>query len=262
MINYCFKKTKISRNKNYFYEINHVIVYKNADLREAMKNKINLTIPQPCHESWQMMAIDQNGRFCASCQKNVFDFTTSSDAAIIKAFYENKNLCGRFSISQLNRDLVLPKEKSSIWLATTSVIISFLSLGTNEAVAQEKPKTEQTDKKSIPESTKEIDPRIERAVTGVVFDEEKIPIPGVGVTIKGTSRKTQTDIDGNYTIKAKYGEVIVFSYVGAHDVVLTVSKKTFFNVMMTFSFMGEVVIVHQKKTFFGQIFHKIGNLFR
>src|SRR5690606_12624595 len=54
----------------------------------------------------------------------------------------------------------------------------------------------------------------ENTVTGVVTDQDGLPLPGASVLVKGTSNGTQTDFDGNYTINANTGEVIVFSYVG------------------------------------------------
>ena len=57
-----------------------------------MANKINISIPQPCHENWQEMTTIDKGRFCNSCQKKVFDFTFSTDKEIINVFEKNSNL--------------------------------------------------------------------------------------------------------------------------------------------------------------------------
>ncbi|UAB80559.1 mucoidy inhibitor MuiA family protein [Marixanthomonas sp. SCSIO 43207] len=51
-------------------------------------------------------------------------------------------------------------------------------------------------------------------VTGTVIDDTGLPLPGVNVVIKGTSTGTQTDFDGNYSLKVNNGEELVFSYVG------------------------------------------------
>ena len=40
----------------------------------------------------------------------------------------------------------------------------------------------------------------EKTVTGTVT-EGGLPLPGVSVVIKGTTQGTQTDMDGNYSIK-------------------------------------------------------------
>lgn len=51
-------------------------------------------------------------------------------------------------------------------------------------------------------------------VTGTVIDDTGLPLPGVNVVIKGTSTGTQTDFDGNYSLKVNNGEELVFSYLG------------------------------------------------
>lgn len=53
-----------------------------------------------------------------------------------------------------------------------------------------------------------------QTVSGTVTDDSGMPLPGVNVLIKGTTRGTQTDFDGNYSIEASNGEVLVFSYLG------------------------------------------------
>ena len=51
-------------------------------------------------------------------------------------------------------------------------------------------------------------------VNGKVYDENELPIPGVSVSIKGTSSTTATDVDGNYQIKADSKGTLEFSYLG------------------------------------------------
>lgn len=51
-------------------------------------------------------------------------------------------------------------------------------------------------------------------VKGKVVDENKAPIPGVNVIIKGTDKGTTTDIDGNYSISLQKNQTIIFSSVG------------------------------------------------
>jgi hypothetical protein len=113
------------------------------------KSTYNISIPEPCHENWQAMTVVNKEKFCNACQKNVHDFTKASDKQIIDAFKIDKNLCGRFLDSQLERDIFENKEKSNFWLATISTILSFLALGSSQVSAQEKVKIDKTDNKNI-----------------------------------------------------------------------------------------------------------------
>ena len=51
-------------------------------------------------------------------------------------------------------------------------------------------------------------------INGVVTDQSGLPVPGVNVLVKGTQTGTQTDFDGNFTISATPGQMLVFSFIG------------------------------------------------
>ena len=52
-------------------------------------------------------------------------------------------------------------------------------------------------------------------VTGTITDKANaMPLPGVNVLIKNTSRGTSTDFDGNFSLEVSQGETIVISYLG------------------------------------------------
>ena len=53
-----------------------------------------------------------------------------------------------------------------------------------------------------------------RPIKGTVSDAKGNPIIGVNVVIKGTGNGTITDIDGNFSLNAKTGSVLLFSYIG------------------------------------------------
>ncbi|MGL4631700.1 MAG: TonB family protein [Leadbetterella sp.] len=65
---------------------------------------MQINIPEPCSEDWNAMKIGFNSRFCASCSKNVMDFTNISRRGILEYLFvnHNKNACGRIRDSQLN----------------------------------------------------------------------------------------------------------------------------------------------------------------
>ncbi|MCP1994881.1 SusC/RagA family TonB-linked outer membrane protein [Flavobacterium sp. HSC-61S13] len=84
----------------------------------------------------------------------------------------------------------------------------------------------------------------EKTLTGVV-SESGFPLPGVSVVIKGTQTGTQTDLDGKYSIKAKQGDVLVFSFIGQKDVTKAVGASNVVNVSMVedAAVLEEVMIV-------------------
>ena len=54
----------------------------------------------------------------------------------------------------------------------------------------------------------------QKTVSGTVSDENGLPLIGTTVLVVGTSSGTTTDFDGKYSIKAKAGDVLSYSYVG------------------------------------------------
>lgn len=85
----------------------------------------------------------------------------------------------------------------------------------------------------------------ELEITGKVTGPDGIPLPGVSVIIVGTTTGDQTDFDGNYSINAKKGDVLKFSYVGMETVEITVGDKTTINIVLQedAEALDEVVIV-------------------
>ena len=63
-------------------------------------------------------------------------------------------------------------------------------------------------------------------VSGVVTDESNGTLPGTTVLLKGTTKGTTTDADGKFTITAKTGDVLQFSYVGLETKAVTVTGIT------------------------------------
>lgn len=72
----------------------------------------------------------------------------------------------------------------------------------------------------------------EQMVTGTVTDDGGMPLPGVNVLVKGTTRGVQTDFDGLYSIEASQGEVLVYSFLGMKTQEMTVGTATQYNVVL------------------------------
>lgn len=82
----------------------------------------------------------------------------------------------------------------------------------------------------------------DRTITGTVSDETG-PLPGVNIIIKGTSTGTDTDFDGNYSIEASTGDVLVFSFIGMKKEERTVGADNTINVVMEPDNVLEEVVV-------------------
>jgi TonB-linked SusC/RagA family outer membrane protein len=83
-----------------------------------------------------------------------------------------------------------------------------------------------------------------RTVTGTVTArEDGSTIPGVSVSVKGTTKGSQTGIDGKYTINAEDGAVLQFSFLG-YNTQTVVVNKSIMNVTLTLNStqLGEVVV--------------------
>lgn len=65
----------------------------------------------------------------------------------------------------------------------------------------------------------------QQTVTGIVTDANG-PIPGATVAVQGSTRGTQTDADGRYSIQAAPGETLQFSIIGYKSQTVVVSTAT------------------------------------
>ena len=83
----------------------------------------------------------------------------------------------------------------------------------------------------------------QKTITGIVSDTSG-PLPGASIVVKGTTRGTQTDFDGKYSIKAKEGETLVFSYTGYNSKSVKVTKATTINVVLDSNVKLEEVVVY------------------
>jgi TonB-linked SusC/RagA family outer membrane protein len=82
-------------------------------------------------------------------------------------------------------------------------------------------------------------------ITGKVTDARGLPLPGVVVSVKGSTNATPTNVNGNFTINANAGDVLVFKMVGFTTQEVVVSAQTVINITLEESNTGlnEVVVI-------------------
>ena len=73
----------------------------------------------------------------------------------------------------------------------------------------------------------------EMTITGTVTDETGMALPGVNIIIKGTTVGVQSDFDGNYSIQASRGQILVFSFIGLQTAEYTINQNSVINVTLS-----------------------------
>nr|WP_321224502.1 carboxypeptidase-like regulatory domain-containing protein [uncultured Psychroserpens sp.] len=190
-----------------------------------MRTSLNINIPEPCHEDWNKMTVQQKGRHCKSCEKTVFDFTTKTDEQIVKTFLNEGRVCGRFKSTQLNRALVLNrKEKNNYLSYVASTLFTFLSFGTQDVEAQGKPKIVEVDSSQISTVNGKLGTSIlnTKLIKGIIYNSDKSPIPNVEITIKGSTNSTTSNSDGSFLIKGELQNILVIKAAGYEIAEITI----------------------------------------
>lgn len=237
---------------------------------------ITLSIPTPCHQSWDEMSTTEQGRFCSSCQKTVTDFSTMSDKEII-SFFSNpqKNVCGRFHPGQLDREIDMPANTRRQPLIPIAAMVTALSIAIPSVQANSKPETMQMiPDKSDAQSPLDTLPHI----TGIVRDSaNNAVLSGAIVKIKGHDIQTVTDTAGKFEFripanldrKKKTLEVRRLGFEMREVVVPYASEIVTINIPMQYvGYMGAVAVitvtdlVPEKRTPWQRFKYNVGQLFR
>lgn len=85
----------------------------------------------------------------------------------------------------------------------------------------------------------------ENSVTGKVVDNTGMPLPGVNVVVKGSSKGVQTDFDGNFSINVPAKSTLVISFIGMDEVSIETENKKNIKVVLKPSsqILDEIVVV-------------------
>jgi Ca-activated chloride channel family protein len=84
-----------------------------------------------------------------------------------------------------------------------------------------------------------------RTISGIVTDESNLPIPGATVLVKGTTRGTTTNLNGEFNIKAEKRDILVYQYIGYQTAETFVRESDKMNMKLVNDSMAlnEVVIL-------------------
>ncbi|QTD38474.1 TonB-dependent receptor [Polaribacter batillariae] len=72
-----------------------------------------------------------------------------------------------------------------------------------------------------------------KTVTGTVTDDNKVPLIGATIIVKGTTKGTETDFDGKFSINvAKENAILLISYLGYATQEVSTNNKTNLNIIL------------------------------
>jgi hypothetical protein len=200
--------------------------------------KIQINIDRPCSENWNnfpktVSDFTLTGH-CASCSKNVIDFTTWSDERI-KEYFEQRptNVCGRLKKSQMKEYVIQPNTKPRSNRFLTVLLSLWLLLFARNTDAQtiviEPPEREVLFPRR-PATT--IAPQdAEYVIRGSVqFSEDNSPGAGTNVVQKGTDNGTVADENGSFVLPLLNpgpSETLVFSFIGFQSKEVPIAKQDY-----------------------------------
>jgi len=94
------------------------------------KAPIQINIPNPCHEDWDLMQKCGDGKFCTQCNNIVYDFSGMNDTQLLDFLKSNPSThCGRFHNSQLQREILPQKNKQrSVLNGFNKIAAAFLTM--------------------------------------------------------------------------------------------------------------------------------------
>ena len=220
--------------------------------------KYNIQLPEPCSEDWNQMTPMEQGRFCAVCEKQIFDFSTYTKEELIKEVQRKGKLCGRVPTQFIHTIEVEKTKPLGLKLnGLVAAAINLLVLTTATAVqGQEKVKVEQQVKESenIPETEQQHTKQTFGVIRGKVMDEEEQPLAGVDIRGRDYDLRTLTNLNGEFELKIPEGYPtkikVEFQFIGMKTKILKVKNRTErveVFMMEEDAMLGEVIIEEKKK---------------
>jgi hypothetical protein len=83
----------------------------------------------------------------------------------------------------------------------------------------------------------------QKTVSGTVTDTSGVPLPGATVVVQGTNNGVTTNFDGDYSISASEGDVLVVSFVGFESASATVGAASTYDFSLSEGNALEEVVV-------------------
>jgi hypothetical protein len=227
-----------------------------------MPKSLQIKIDEPCHENWQSMTPNEQGRFCGSCQKTVVDFSVMTDQEILDYISKaSHSICGRMSDDQMNKDILITKNKKRfsfvyLWNLLLATLLFAKANAQVTPVKSKQPTVVKAPERmlmgqiAMPEP-EPVDAVIPVTAKGVVVDATNgKPVEGASIFIKAKSSGTVADSTGNFqlSIHKQQPVELVISAIGYETQTVVVDKSTGWQHLKVFmqpsaTVLGEVSII-------------------
>ncbi|NSL88376.1 SusC/RagA family TonB-linked outer membrane protein [Chitinophaga sp. Mgbs1] len=81
-------------------------------------------------------------------------------------------------------------------------------------------------------------------IKGIIRDESQVPLAGVSIRIKGTTKGTTSTGTGEFSLQAEPGDVLIFSFIGYQQKEVVVGQSTTLSIVMQLASneLGNVVV--------------------
>ncbi|MBK7883748.1 MAG: hypothetical protein IPJ81_08070 [Chitinophagaceae bacterium] len=208
---------------------------------------IQISIPEPCHESWQLMTPTEKGRFCSACAKEVIDFSKMTDDEVLNYFTKKTtaDVCGRVLPGQLNRNIAKPvtiaQKVTWYWKYLVAAVLLFTKVpakAQNSKVGEisTTPTNQQTcntTRGTIAVKPAVKDTAVNEIYKGKIVDANGKGIPGATIKkLTETGVGVITDTAGNFIIAINKNSIPV----------VEISHKSFMPKRVTFSSIDNNII--------------------
>lgn len=212
--------------------------------------KLQLSIPEPCHENWQQMTPTDQGRFCNACAKEVIDFSMMTDTEVLNYFTSltHDKVCGRALPSQLERTISRPTDpKKRLFWYWNYMVMFFMFFGKGNGVKAQGGIKKITCMQTVTGADIDIikstnvnnalagkiaGPAISRIITGKVVDVNGNPVSFASIKVKNKPTDISADANGEYSIKANSNAILVISGASFKEAEVVVGSQSFINTVM------------------------------
>lgn len=181
-------------------------------------SSIQLKLDSPCHENWEAMSPNEQGRFCQSCQKSVIDFSSMTNREVVKTLLSTEGeICGRVNQYQLEHPIALSEPTHRNWLKYAASLIFPAMLLSKSAKSQSHGLMRvppSAPKMNLETMIQQVSNRSFQLKGFVLDSTYKSPLEAATIRINGT--QVQADSSGHFTIDGKCQKTvqITISHIG------------------------------------------------